>query len=312
MEKIRNHMNVISDSTLSLNQNINQCNEHLESVKKVSNDMATTVQEVSKGITGQADSIKQINQKMGQAEQMISETAKLSTELTGVTMQTSRLVEDSSTSVNQMNDQIAIINSAASKSLVTVKGLLEDMEEVQNFISGIAKIAKKTNLLALNAAIEASQAGEAGSGFMVVAEEVKNLAEQSSETATRIIKIITEIKEKTGAVLNEVENENIAIQKGDQIAGQVYESFEKIKTAFTQIDQFITNEQQKIETTNQLFSDINQEVQSIASIAQEQAAAAEEMLAITEEHKSTIATISHIMDGIHQTSNELSRTIEQN
>ena len=69
-------------------------------------------------------------------------------------------------------------------------------KSISNIITTINKIAKETNLLALNASIEAARAGNAGSGFMVVAEEIKKLADQSVDSV-REVEIITDIQQQT-------------------------------------------------------------------------------------------------------------------
>lgn len=61
-------------------------------------------------------------------------------------------------------------------------------KSISNIITTINKIAKETNLLALNASIEAARAGNAGSGFMVVAEEIKKLADQSVDSVREVEK----------------------------------------------------------------------------------------------------------------------------
>ena len=63
-------------------------------------------------------------------------------------------------------------------------------EEIGNIIGIIGNIASQTNLLALNAAIEAARAGEAGSGFSVVAEEIRVLAEDSASATEKVVNLI--------------------------------------------------------------------------------------------------------------------------
>jgi methyl-accepting chemotaxis protein len=69
----------------------------------------------------------------------------------------------------------------------------EEAEKIQQASQMIKSIADQTNLLALNAAIEAARAGESGRGFSVVADEIRQLAEQSDTFAEQIVFVIKEL-----------------------------------------------------------------------------------------------------------------------
>lgn len=112
-----------------------------------------------------------------------------------------------SESQQQLNEVVAILHSAQANRdamLAEIKSLTTYTIELNTMAMDVAKIASQTNLLALNAAIEAARAGEAGRGFAVVADEVRNLSRLSSETAQKM----------TG----KVDTINTAISRAFQIA----------------------------------------------------------------------------------------------
>lgn len=78
-----------------------------------------------------------------------------------------------------------------------IYSLNEDMEEIKKIVKAIVSISVQTNLLPLNASIEAARACEAGRGFVVVAVELKKLAEQSKASSINISNIISNIQKKT-------------------------------------------------------------------------------------------------------------------
>src|SRR5690625_7787013 len=73
----------------------------------------------------------------------------------------------------------------------TINSLQETSEQINEITQIITDIAEQTNLLALNASIEAARAGEAGSGFAVVAEEIRNLSEETAVSASNINELIS-------------------------------------------------------------------------------------------------------------------------
>ena len=100
---------------------------------------------------------------------------------------------------------------------LTVRGLVERSESIEQVSRLIEGIARQTNLLALNAAIEAARAGELGSGFAVVAEEVRLLADQSGQATRQIVQATSEI----ASLIARMEAETRCIRGAMAEAGEV-------------------------------------------------------------------------------------------
>ena len=82
-----------------------------------------------------------------------------------------------------------------------IEELVEMSKRIRIFVATIAEMTKKTNLLALNDGIEAARAGEAGKSFSVVAEEIKNLASNSNQSAEDITQILQDVQKRTAEVI---------------------------------------------------------------------------------------------------------------
>ena len=247
---------------------------------------------------------------MKDADKGIYGLTEFSHQLEEVSSNASNVVTEGTEKINMMENQMEIINQSVKKSLDTVRELNTNMDEINNFLSGITQIAEQTNLLALNAAIEAARAGESGKGFAVVADEVRKLAEQSAFTVKQIYEIIYKIKDKTKNVLDEVSRGQVATQEGEKVVNTVNQSFEMIQASFKEIDRYIADEISRIGNIAGLFSHIDEEVESIASISEEQASSTEELLATLEEHNSNIEGIYNLMQGIKTASDNLQGTIK--
>lgn len=311
LDSLNNVMKVIQANTSLLNYDISSCNMNIGALKEISNSIEITVQEITKGVMEQAESINDVSEMMNSADEKMSEINNLSKYLADTSGTANKIVNEGAEEITNMGKQIEIINIAVSESLTTVQELNNSMDDINKFLSGITQISEQTNLLALNAAIEAARAGEQGKGFAVVAEEVRKLAEQSSNTVSQIDEIITEIKGKTKTVLEKVNSGSIAVREGKIITSQVNEGFEKIKLSFKNIDEYILNELKMVENVDSIFVQIRERTESIASISEEHSAATEEILGTAEEQNASIESIYELMKNINNSSIKLQELVER-
>ena len=305
LDQLQDTMNIINTNTSELNQDIESCNDNLKYMNQSSEDMLNAVETVAQGTIKQSRSINGINEMILEANGKMEESIKISDDISNISAEIALIVLNGSENITKMSKQMIIINSAITESLSTVTELETNMKEVNEFLKGINQISEQTNLLALNAAIEAARAGEQGKGFAVVADEVRRLAEQSSETVYLINSIINRIKSKTETALSEVETGNLAIKMGNIIVEEVNDSFEVIQSAFERINNGILKELDAFKSTNELFGRIQEESQRIACISEDHSASSEEMLATMTEQNNNIISIFGTMKKIKSSSEEL-------
>ena len=115
------------------------------------------------------------------------------------------------------------------------KKLHESSSQIGDVIGMINTIAEQTNLLALNAAIEAARAGEAGRGFAVVADEVRNLSVQTQQSTLKIDEMIQHIQNDVNAVVNTMAQNRVDSENSVEVISEVKEHFDEIREQVAEI-----------------------------------------------------------------------------
>lgn len=186
-------LGTMKDELESLGENFETANEKIEENYRDSNEIAISTEEVKKNIQ--------------ENEQYIAETKM---------------------KINEMTESMEQLDKDFEMTLTETVSLNEKIEEIEFIVKFIKKISNQINMLALNASIEATKAGVHGSGFKVVAEEVKKLAEQSNESTKEIADILTIIQEMMGNVSKRVVDSKEEIGSKKRLSEEVSESFRSV------------------------------------------------------------------------------------
>ena len=207
--------------------------------------------ELSKGANTQAGNLEETSAALEEIGSMLRRNADNAMLTSQTTAQTLKLIGEGSKSVNKMSAAMGEINESA--------------EKIGHIIDTIEGIAFQTNLLALNAAVEAARAGDAGSGFAVVAEEVRRLAQRSAEAARDTSSLI--------------EGMVVRVRNGFDIAVLLDSSFKDIDTGAKDVGRLIDEITTATDEQANGLSQINIAMSEIDNVTQNNAASAEEIAA---------------------------------
>ena len=287
---LRNMIGTVKSTSVQLTKNsldtTASLNEMQMAIQQVAHNMNETAASISDG-TINAENASKILSSLASDLQNSKEIADLSVSNSQQTMQ---IAKEGQLSVNEISSDMEKIRISSNEAGGTIQNLIESTTKIQNITSSIAGIAAQTNLLALNASIEAARAGEHGKGFAVVAEEVRKLAEQSNREVLEVEKLVRDITESIGQVVNSTSDSNKLIESGTETVRLTAISLSNISSAVSEtvkeinlISELTTAEAENSERVVGLISQLTHSIHLIEDKTNSISAATEQTSASIDE-----------------------------
>ncbi len=243
-------------------------------VNAASARLAATAEQMSQASSAQSESASAMAACVEEMTVSIGHVADRATEADQLSRAASHSAERGQAiigrTVADINDIARTVHTASAQMMV----LEQQSEKISDVVAVIKEVADQTNLLALNAAIEAARAGEQGRGFAVVADEVRKLAERTTQSTQEIASTILDMQSGARAAVQEIQAVEAQVGVGVAGAESAREAISDIQRDAAHMQAMVADISDAIREQSAASTVIAQQVEQIAQMAEENSAAA--------------------------------------
>ncbi|NOI75137.1 methyl-accepting chemotaxis protein [Vibrio coralliilyticus] len=262
--RVSSYINSLADNLHDILKKLNSASDNLTDTANINQQTSSKAQSqlsqqreqtanVATAMTEMAHSVQEVAQSAQSSQQMVEQ------------------VESASESGRQiMNDNITTINQLESRltqSVDAVKDLQSMSSQIGSILDVIRNIAEQTNLLALNAAIEAARAGEQGRGFAVVADEVRVLAQRTTESTSEIENMISNLQNSSTSANKVIQSCMDDMDQSVAQASNANSAMEEIQALIIEISQMSGHISQAAAEQSETTGEIARNIDEINQIA---------------------------------------------
>jgi methyl-accepting chemotaxis protein len=307
MERMRLDLKAVAGRLLGLSDRVLHSSDgvtHMaQAVSDANNEVSKVIQEVARGAEEMAAKTEETFRAMRQMSEEANQVTRTARGAVRSSDATTQVARQGGAGADEAVKRINEVQGTVLKSVEAIRGLKKESGRVGEIVTLISEIADQTNLLSLNAAIEAARVGAEGSGFAVLATEIRSLADKSAAAAKEIDGLIQAIQTGTDRAVE-------AILKS---AGEMAQGQEAVAAAGRTLGDIVRSvestagEVGNISKTSEAMSRRSEEVMRRA---EEMAAIAEESAAGTEEAASSFQETSASMQEVAAAAVELRETAQ--
>lgn len=260
----------------SLKETIASIHDEAARVSSTAEQLAASSDQIAVSSRQQAEATASMAATVEQMTVSIDEVSERSAEATRISTHSGELSEQGSTVIQGATDEMLKIETSVQASSAIISELERQSAEINGIVNVIKEVADQTNLLALNAAIEAARAGEQGRGFAVVADEVRKLAERTTQSTQEIALMIGKIQQGTRDAVASMEGAVDQVSQGVALANRAGNAIVEIRTEATHVVEVVNGISHSLGEQSNASSDIARNVETIAQMTEENSAAVQE------------------------------------
>ena len=290
-ERLAGILSTVRSETEAINVQLNDLSESSERI-------VVSIEEVNSGQTLTNESIEDQSRITGDIGELVTRTSQNVDQITSLARQVQTAVQNGTSRAEALSRLSADIEATNVSVTETMNALIARTRDMQSVIDEIVSISNQTTLLALNASIEAARAGEAGRGFSVVADEIRNLSEQTKGSTENIRALIAELESEAAKASEVVASSVSAVADQTEYVHQINDEFGSIDNHINELNSSvdeITDTVTHLVESNKVIVDA---VSQLSAVSEEVTASTTQVLSDAVSNKDSVSSAKKSLEAV--------------
>ncbi|PYI52276.1 methyl-accepting chemotaxis protein [Paenibacillus flagellatus] len=311
MEQITN---LVSQTTVSAQEVLDTAAELSDASKKTAQsakEIAVATEEIAGGASSLAVEAERGSDLTGSITQKVNHVVEANAQMEAAAAEVQLASRKGTAYMSELITKTGTTEEMTRSMVEKVEKLQESTSSIRKILDMLNNITKQTNILSLNATIEAARAGAAGKGFMVVADEIRKLADQSKQSIDVVAQITDRIQtemQETVAVLSKAypifQEQIVSVKDADEIFKQVQSQMDGFADQLKEV----TDSVQQLRDSQAVLSDA---MSNVSAVAQQSSATSEEVASLSSEQLSISGGLVRLSEKLEDLSNSLKESLSK-
>lgn len=311
LQSLRDLVRHIKKTSTQLSESAREINSTALEINASTEEVAQAIEQISRGAGTQAELVDKGSKTIREMAISIELVASRARETAKTARETSLTAQHGGSLANDSLERMKDFFEKQEQVGQQFDTFNSKLQKVGKIADCIGDIARQTNLLALNASIEAARAGEYGKGFAVVAEEVRKLADSSSQSAADISEMIENLREESRQVHSVIVESSRSIKEGKKNIDVTATAFQEILKTVLETERKATSIADLSQMQKEGSARMVTAVDEIAKVADDNAASTEQVSAATEEQLAAMQDMALATKELAQLAEELMTVVER-